>query len=58
MLFNSIEFLCFLPIVFLLYWCVFRRLQLQNLFMVVVSYVFLWMVEQNIFAFNSIYYHM
>lgn len=40
MLFNSIEFLCFLPIVFLLYWYVFRRLQLQNLFIVVVSYVF------------------
>ncbi len=41
MLFNSIEFLIFLPIVFLLYWFVFNRnLRLQNLFVVVVSYVF------------------
>lgn len=41
MLFNSIEFAVFLPIVFLLYWFVFNRnLKLQNLFIVVVSYVF------------------
>ena len=41
MLFNSIEFLLFLPIVFILYWFVFNRsLRLQNLFVVVVSYVF------------------
>ena len=41
MLFNSIEFAIFLPIVFLLYWFVFNRnLKLQNLFIVVVSYVF------------------
>lgn len=41
MLFNSIEFLIFLPIVFLLYWFVFNRnLRLQNLFVVVVSYIF------------------
>lgn len=40
MLFNSIEFLFFLPIVFLLYWFVFRKLQWQNLFVVVASYVF------------------
>jgi D-alanyl-lipoteichoic acid acyltransferase DltB (MBOAT superfamily) len=41
MLFNSIEFAIFLPIVFLLYWFVFKRnLKLQNLFIVVVSYVF------------------
>lgn len=41
MLFNSIEFAIFLPIVFLLYWFVFNRnLRLQNLFVVVVSYVF------------------
>ena len=41
MLFNSIEFLIFLPIVFILYWFVFQRnLRLQNLFVVVVSYVF------------------
>ncbi len=41
MLFNSIEFAIFLPIVFLLYWFVFNRsLKLQNLFIVAVSYVF------------------
>lgn len=41
MLFNSFEFLLFLPIVFLLYWFVFNRsLKWQNAFVVVVSYVF------------------
>ena len=48
MLFNSFEFLIFLPIVFLLYWFVFDRLMskskhqlmLQNAFVVVASYVF------------------
>lgn len=40
MLFNSIEYLFFLPIVFLLYWFVFRKLQWQNLFVVIASYVF------------------
>ena len=41
MLFNSIEFAIFLPIVFLLYWFVFNKnLKLQNLFIVVASYVF------------------
>ena len=48
MLFNSIEFLLFLPIVFVLYWFVFDRfigkskhqLLLQNAFVVVASYVF------------------
>ncbi len=40
MLFNSIEFLVFLPIVFLLYWFVFKRLQWQNVFVVLASYVF------------------
>lgn len=41
MLFNSIEFAVFLPIVFLLYWFAFNKnLRLQNLFIVVVSYVF------------------
>lgn len=41
MVFNSIEFAIFLPIVFLLYWFVLNRsLKLQNLFIVVVSYVF------------------
>ena len=41
MLFTSIEFALFLPIVFLLYWFVFgKNLKLQNLFVVVASYVF------------------
>ena len=48
MLFNSIEFLLFLPVVFLLYWFVFDKLiskskwqlHLQNAFVVVASYVF------------------
>jgi D-alanyl-lipoteichoic acid acyltransferase DltB (MBOAT superfamily) len=40
MLFNSFEFLVFLPIVFLLYWFVFRERHWQNLFVVVASYVF------------------
>lgn len=41
MLFNSIEYAVFLPIVFLLYWFVFNKnLKVQNLFIVLVSYVF------------------
>lgn len=40
MLFNSLEFLIFLPIVFILYWYVFKSLRWQNLFVVVCSYVF------------------
>jgi len=41
MLFNSLDFALFLPIVFVLYWFVFRKsLKAQNLFIVVVSYVF------------------
>ena len=40
MLFNSLEFLIFLPIVFLLYWFVFRGRKWQNLLVIVASYVF------------------
>ncbi len=41
MLFNSIDFAIFLPLVFLGYWFVFKKnLKLQNLFIVVASYVF------------------
>ncbi len=41
MLFNSVDFALFLPIVFLLYWFVFSKsIRIQNLFIVVVSYVF------------------
>lgn len=41
MLFNSFDFAIFLPLVFLGYWLVFQRnLRMQNLFIVVVSYLF------------------
>lgn len=41
MLFNSIDFAIFLPIVFILYWFVFNKnLKLQNFLIVVASYVF------------------
>ncbi len=41
MLFNSIDFAVFLPIVFLLYWTLFARsLRAQNLFLLIVSAVF------------------
>ena len=41
MLFNSVEYAVFLPVVFLLHWFVFNRnLRLQNLFIVIVSYIF------------------
>lgn len=40
MLFNSLQFLIFLPIVFILYWFVFKKLRAQNLLVVVVSYIF------------------
>ena len=40
MLFNSFEFLVFLPIVFLLYWFAFKKLRAQNFFVVVASYLF------------------
>jgi D-alanyl-lipoteichoic acid acyltransferase DltB (MBOAT superfamily) len=41
MLFNSIEYAIFLPIVFLLYWFVFNKnLKWQNLFVIVASYTF------------------
>ncbi|MDM8543259.1 MBOAT family O-acyltransferase [Desulfococcaceae bacterium HSG9] len=41
MLFNSIEFIIFLPIVFILYWVVTNRsLKIQNLLLVIASYFF------------------
>ncbi len=40
MLFNSIEFLIFLPLVFAGYWLIFKRLRIQNLFIVACSYLF------------------
>ena len=41
MLFNSLEFLVFFPIVFCLYWFVFQKnLKVQNLLLLISSYVF------------------
>lgn len=40
MLFNSIEYLVFLPIVFLLYWLVFKSRKWQNVLIVIASYLF------------------
>ena len=40
MLFNSIEFAAFLPIVFAIYWLLGKRLRLHNAFVVMASYVF------------------
>jgi alginate O-acetyltransferase complex protein AlgI len=41
MLFNSLEFALFLPVVFFIYWFAFRdNLRLQNLWIVMASYVF------------------
>ena len=41
MLFNSIDFALFLPLVFILYWFVFnKKIELQNFLLVVASYVF------------------
>ena len=59
MLFNSFTFFAFLSIVFVLYWFVCNRnLQLQNLFLVVVSYIFYgWWDWRFLFliAFSSIW---
>lgn len=41
MLFNTIDFAIFMPIVFLLYWFVFKKsIKIQNLFLLVASYFF------------------
>ena len=40
MLFNSFQFMAFMPIVFLLYWFIFRGRRWQNLLVVIASYVF------------------
>lgn len=41
MLFNSIDFAVFLPIVFFLYWFVVNKnLKIQNIFLLIVSYIF------------------
>jgi D-alanyl-lipoteichoic acid acyltransferase DltB (MBOAT superfamily) len=40
MLFNSIDFAIFLPLVFFLYWILRKKLKAQNLFIAIVSYIF------------------
>jgi D-alanyl-lipoteichoic acid acyltransferase DltB (MBOAT superfamily) len=40
MLFNSLQFALFLPVVFVVYWLLRRSLRWQNLFVVAVSYLF------------------
>ena len=55
MLFNSLEFLIFLPVVFILYWFVFKPLRWQNLFIVISSYVFYGLVELAFSPFDSFY---
>jgi alginate O-acetyltransferase complex protein AlgI len=41
MLFNSIEYAIFLPLVFILYWFVFQKnITLQNVFIIIISYFF------------------
>ena len=40
MLFNSIDFFIFLPLVFLLYWTFTKKLKLQNLVLLLSSYIF------------------
>ena len=41
MLFNSLEYLIFLPTVFILYWFIFKKdLKLQNLLILISSYIF------------------
>lgn len=41
MLFNSLDFFIFLPVVFILYWFIFyKKIQIQNLFILIASYIF------------------
>ena len=40
MLFNSVAFFIFLPIVFEIYWSLKKSLKLQNAFLILASYVF------------------
>ena len=52
MLFNSIEFLVFLPIVFSLYWFVLNKnLFFQNLLILLSSYLFYgWWDDENVYV--------
>ncbi|WP_299458168.1 MBOAT family O-acyltransferase [uncultured Microscilla sp.] len=40
MLFNSLEYIIFLPLVFVVYWCLFTKLKHQNILLLVASYIF------------------
>jgi D-alanyl-lipoteichoic acid acyltransferase DltB (MBOAT superfamily) len=40
MLFNSLDFAIFFPVVFLLYWLVARKLAIRKAFILISSYVF------------------
>ncbi len=40
MIFNSIDFAIFLPIVFIIYWLVNKNLKLQNIVILIASYIF------------------
>ena len=40
MLFNSVEYIIFLPFVFFVYWAIRNQVQYQNLFLLLVSYFF------------------
>jgi D-alanyl-lipoteichoic acid acyltransferase DltB (MBOAT superfamily) len=41
MLFNSLDFFIFLPVVFILYWFIFyKKVQVQNFFILIASYIF------------------
>lgn len=40
MLFNSIEYILFLPIVFMIYWLLYRNVKAQNIFILCASYLF------------------
>lgn len=40
MIFNSLEFSIFLPVVFILYWLLRKKLVLQNILLLVASYIF------------------
>ncbi|MDR1543356.1 MAG: hypothetical protein LBS50_02895, partial [Prevotellaceae bacterium] len=40
MLFNSIDFAIFMPIVFLIYWALAKNVKIQNFFLLAASYFF------------------
>ena len=40
MLFNSIDFAVFFPLVFILYWVLHKNLRIRNIFLLIVSYIF------------------